>query len=97
MSKIRILWNDFEKVIGPKGLVGDAAKQAIYNFRAYVDTYIEAMAEFMRSNAAVKAAQAAHDNALVRSLLEAESARVLTGARKAAEDAVNTAAKAAGQ
>jgi hypothetical protein len=91
LSKIRILWNDFYQVIEAAGLSGDSARKAFGNFRAYVDGYIEAMTKFMSSNEAVLKAVQAGDNEAVRALLQAESARLLTGAKKAAQDSVATA------
>jgi hypothetical protein len=96
LSKIRILWNDFYEVVEASGLAGEAAKRAFGSFRGYVDTYITAMTNFMKTNEAVVKAAAAHNDDLVRALLQAESARLLTGAEKAARDAVGTAAAAAG-
>jgi hypothetical protein len=91
LSKIRILWNDFYDVVEASGLAGEAAKRAFGSFRGYVDTYITAMTNFMKTNEAVVKAAAAGNNDLVRALLAAESARLLTGAEKAARDAVATA------
>jgi hypothetical protein len=92
LSKIRILWNDFYEVIGAAGLTGDKTRLAFARFRDYVDDYIAAMTKFMSSNEAVIKAAAANDKEAVRALLQAESDKLLTGAKKAARDSVSFAA-----
>ncbi len=90
LSKIRILWNDFYEAIEAAQLAGDNARKAFGNFRGYVDGYIEAMTKFMETNEQVVKAAAANDQATVRSLLAAESARLLTGTESAVKNAVSS-------
>ncbi len=96
LSKIRMLWNSFYELMeGSEGLSRDVSRQAFGNFKNYVDTYIEAMTEFMETNEKVVKAAKAGDNDTVRALLAAESARQLKDAESAAKRALNSATRAA--
>lgn len=90
LSKIRILWNDFYEAMELTSLSGESARRAFGSFRTYVDGYIEAMTTFMESNAAVVKAAKAGDQATVRALLAAESARLLKGTETAVQNAITS-------
>jgi hypothetical protein len=70
------------KLLEEANLATAGQRAALLNFRAYVDEYIYAMTKFMNGLTET-------DQAVIRSLLAAESDRLLKGAAVAAQKAVD--------
>jgi hypothetical protein len=90
LSKIRVIWDDFYEVIKDAGLAGQDARNAFTKFSGYVDGYITAMTNFMRTDAAALKAEAEGNKELLRALLAEQSAKLLEKSGQAARNAVET-------